>query len=315
MRRVLWLILAIAALFAVWLWWRGLSAPPSPPGPATLVRVALAVNGSRQTALTAGAPLVFALTLRNAAAARAAADRVARAAWKEDLDDLVAEGSITRQQADELLRREPVPAPVAAAAVTLAPGEFSLVSDTTAPLPWRPRVIEPLAPVDVVLDEKTVAYATLVVPPGATAEGTYRLHARFEHRPRRPGQWQGTVTSQPVTIFIAAAPPAPTLDQQKEALLVLVEYHLAVRDYDRAIATARQVLALDPQSADGFALLGKAQEARGDLRAALASYESAFREFRRRNPDAHEPALHLLLQVRRLERQLRITRPQVRNKP
>jgi hypothetical protein len=60
---------------------------------------------------------------------------------------------------------------------------------------------------------------------------------------------------------------------------------------------------------DGFALLGKTQEAKGDYRAALESYERALEEFDRRYPDDDHAPEGVMRGIWRIRKQLGIELP------
>jgi hypothetical protein len=312
------LVLVIIGLIGVGLWWKGvfrlrltvehdLKVEPLRP------ELILTVNGSGRTTITPGTPLVFRLMLRNGMAARTVGAMESRERMKEELDEMVKAKEVTREEADEILKREVVPSPVPAMVITLQAEGFSFEREGTqgvTKLPWSPKIIDPTTPVVVTLDEKQIVYVNFVVAPGetvATIKGTYRVRAYFENKSR--GQWKGKVTSNTVVITVIETPPVPTAEEAKEKNLILGEYFLALKEYDRAIESAKQALASAPKSIDGAVLLGKAYEAKGDYKSALESYKMAFNEFLWRNPEAHEPLGMLEQNIRRMERKLGIDQP------
>jgi tetratricopeptide (TPR) repeat protein len=126
----------------------------------------------------------------------------------------------------------------------------------------------------------------------------YALRASFEER--SPGQWQGKIISNPVTVTVVDTPATPTVEERKAPDLLRVEYFLGLKDYDHAIAAAQDVLSLDPRSIDGSFMLGTVQESKGDLQSALGAYETALTKFHDRYPgdDPPEAALQAVRRVR-----------------
>ncbi len=287
---------------------------PQPSGP----ELAFSVNHSVRPKVTSGTPLIFEIMIRNGAAAEAAVAAQARETLKENLDNQVRAGRLSRQAADARLKAEPIPTPVPAMVITLDTRGISFSQETpqgAVALPWQSKAVEPGAPIRVALDAAQIAYATFVVTPedtAATPPGRYRVRASLENR--SSGQWQGRVTSNPVVITVAQAPAAPTLADQKAQQRRQIEYFLALSDYGHAAAAGRQILTLDPHSIDGFAYLAKALQGKGELRAALEAYESALLEFRLRYPGNHPPE-GLQREVWRLRDQLGIKLPEAVTAP
>lgn len=292
--------LVLIAIVGSGLWWTGVFGP-SPTeqrerGVADLLypELSLSVNGAIETTITPGTPLIFELMLRNGPAARAAFAAIARERLKEELEERVQAGDLTRQKADEILKREPVPSPIHAMVITLVAEGFSFSSETphgAKSLPWKLTMVQPSTPTTVTLDEKQIAWATFVVAPEQTTSATKetcRVRAHFENR--YSGQWRGKIVSNPVNITVLESKEKP-IDGQKKKYLVVVEYYLAIKDYDRAITAAQQVLTVAPQSIDGLILLGRSKEAKGDFRAALEAYEKALKEYDRRYDEEPPPGL------------------------
>lgn len=321
MRRKILIIfvgLVLIGLVVVGLFWKEVFFPSSVKrmGEASLLpELSLSVNGSIHASITQGMPLVFEVMLYNGPAARAAGAAESKERLKAELDGVVQKGKITRQQADEILKKEPGPSPAPSRVITLAAKGFSFrggESKRGAMIPWHPKMVDPAAPVTVTLDERQTAYAIFVVSPEETAsaaKGTYQVIVSFENR--SSGQWQGEIVSDKVEITVAEAAKAPSVEDQEEKHLSLAEYFLTLKDYDRAVHAVQQALSISPQSIDAFALMGQAQEGKGDYRAALDAYQRAFREFRGRYPDSRHPPWEILRSMRRMEEKLGIQLPQV----
>jgi hypothetical protein len=268
----------------------------------------LTVNGSHRVAVMPGSPLIFRLTLRNGRAARAALAADARAQLRQDLEDQVSAGELTRQAADEEWQREPVPSAVPDISITVAPARFTFEREGpggTTGLPWRPRVVDPPTAPAVTLDATRDVSVTFVVAPEetiSTASGLLRVRAHFGNRSGSQGQ--GTVASNAVAITVAQPSGAAGPDRQKAQQLLVSEYFLAVKDYDRALGAVQAVLALDRRAIDASALLGEVQEAKGDFAAAMATYEQALSEFDQRYPDADQPPFGLRRSLARIRQRL-----------
>jgi hypothetical protein len=307
----------LIALIGVGLWWTGMFGP-SPTeqregGVADSLHpeLSISVNDAIEIQVTPGTPLIFELMLRNGPAGRAALAEAARKRLMKELEEQVQTGKLTRQKADEILKREPVPSPpVHAMVITLVAEGFSFSSETphgAKSLPWKLTMVKPATPTTVTLDEKQIAWATFVVAPEQTAsvtKETYRMRAHFENR--YSGQWRGKIVSNPVSITVVESKEMSVYGQKKK-YLVMVEYYLAIKDYDRAITAAQQVLAVAPQSIDGQILLGRSKEAKGEFRAALEAYEKALKEFDRRYDE--EPPPGLVEGLWRMRKQLGIELP------
>lgn len=290
-------------------------AQPAAAAPPQAPELTLSVNRESRLTISPGTPLVFEVLLRNAGMAGAANAVEARRDLEKDLASLVEAGKVSRKEADRLLAGEAAPVAVGPMTVALNAGSFSLVSagpEGDTAVPWQSKLVEPATATAVALDEKGIAYVALVVAPeqtASTAAGTYRVVIRFESNPADRKQWRGKVVSDPVAITVEADSATPTAEQQERKQLAFVQYHLALKNYDRALDAARKALTVAPQSIGALVLLGRAQEGKGDLRAAFETYQKALDAFYGRYPKPDEPPVVLMSNVRRMRNQLGIKLP------
>jgi hypothetical protein len=274
----------------------------APAQPLLEPELNLLVNGSRHIKLMPGTPLVFTLTLRNGEAARAALGNDAREQLQQELKEEVSSGDLTPQQADETLQQEPTAVAVPGISVTVMPAGFAFEpAEGKTGLPWEPKIADPASPGAVVLNSTQKVLVIFVVAPDQTApttDGIFKIRARFDNR--TPGQWQGTIPSNRVTIEVLRRPETPSIDQQKEQQVLLGEYYLTIKDHRHALDAAHKVLLVDSGAVDGLALLGKVLEAEQDYRGALDAYEKALAQSEVRYPKADLPPFGLRQSVARM---------------
>lgn len=68
------------------------------------------------------------------------------------------------------------------------------------------------------------------------------------------------------------------------------------------------MLTLNPSSIRAHILVGEARESQGDLKDALAAFETATAEFYRQNPDSYEAPVYLIRKTSSLMERLRSRR-------
>lgn len=315
---LIFLVLVIIGLIGMGLWWKGVFRPSptvehdrkiEPLRPELI----LTVNGSGRIKITPGTPLVFRLLLRNGLAARAAGVGESLERMKKELDEMVQNQEMTKEEAEEMMKREKVPTEVPVIVVTVSADGVTFQQETrqgSAKLQWQIKAVEPIAPVIVTLDAKQTASATFVASPETTLsirKDTYRIRSEFENRVR--GQWKGKVTSNEIVITVVETPRDTTVEDKKEEQKSMGGYYRAIKDYERAIGAAKQILMLDPQSIEGLLLLGEAQEDKGDYKAALEAYEESLHRFFKRYPGAGHPPERLMENIWRMRDKLGIELP------
>ena len=274
----------------------------------------LFVNDLEEITITPGTPLIFSLTIRNKNAILASYDRMTLKRFKEELDEDVRAKTMTQKQADWMINREKLPGQVLPIEILLKVESFSFAREGTKgdqSLPWEPKVLEPRAPVQLILDDKNATEMMFAVPPEATTlktEGTYRVVAIFRDKTAKPEQWTGEIVSNPVVITVGKE--AETSEDKTQRQMALAEYFVWVKDYDNAEKAIKEVLSAYPDSIRGLSLRGQVYERKGDYRAALESYGKALGEFLHLCP-GHEPPSALVERVSRMWDKLGIKIPEV----
>lgn len=152
-----------------------------------------------------------------------------------------------------------------------------------------------------------------------TLDGWTSCYAEFGLDPEDIGRPQGeikvksiveigknmTVESNIVTINILTE-KMPEKDKDKEETLIAKGRYAYKRGlYDEAIKYVQKVLQFNPNSRPSLNLLGKIEEKRGNLNAALSAYEKSLEEFDKQYPDAYEPPRLIESNITRLRRLIR----------
>jgi hypothetical protein len=152
-----------------------------------------------------------------------------------------------------------------------------------------------------------------------TLDGWTSCYAEFGLDPEDIGRPQGeikvksiveigknmTVESNIVTINILTE-KMPEKDKDKEEILIAKGRYAYKRGlYDEAIKYVQKVLQFNPNSRPSLNLLGKIEEKRGNLNAALSAYEKSLEEFDKQYPDAYEPPRLIESNITRLRRLIR----------
>jgi hypothetical protein len=257
------------------------------------IEVSLSVNGALDVVITPETPLVFEILIRNAGRSSAVLEGAAFDGVKRDIDELVKTNELTPEEARHLIEKERAKIKqVPALAVTVDAARFSFNVEKKGgvePLPWKTKLIESSGEGVLTLDEKYAGHATFVVPPEATAgtgEGTMPVFVAFENIAKEAGRWSGKIISNPVSISFVR--DAGTPDQQQRRQMTMIDYFLAVKDYEGAEKAVKQVLTIKPGLIDGLFLKGKVFEAKGDFNGALDAYEETLAAYIKKNP-GHEP--------------------------
>jgi len=293
-----------------------IQAQVSAPEEYQPIEVSLAVNRSLEAAITPGTPLVFEILIRNAGAAQDALAAVAIEGKKRELDKLLESNTITPEDAEKIVARDQTKIrKIPPLGIAVEEAMFSFLQEGTnglIPLPWKPKLVEKSGEGIATLDEKSVAYATFVVAPEATAkaaEGTLSVFVQFENSSKEAGRWSGKIVSDPVVISVIRE--SGTSDEQFNKHVAMIEYFLALKDYGRAETETDKLLALKPKLIDGLVLRGKALEGKGEFQKALESYEEALNEFLAQDPKPETPPWEVMKSIDRMNDRLGIRPPDV----
>ena len=115
-----------------------------------------------------------------------------------------------------------------------------------------------------------------------------------------------TVESNIVTINFLTEKMPETEKDKEEILIAKGRYAYKRGLYDEAIKYVQKVLQVNPHSLPSLNLLGKIEEKRGNLNAALSAYEKALEEFDKQHPDAYEPPRLIERNISKLQALLKI---------
>jgi tetratricopeptide (TPR) repeat protein len=121
-------------------------------------------------------------------------------------------------------------------------------------------------------------------------EGDYRIIAKLDTSGvKKPGIWQGKVSSEPVVLHFYKE-PAPLSEEQAEGKqLLFAACAKAWGDRAKAMGYVDTVLGARPESLQGLALKAGLLEEAGDNMAAMKTYEKAIAIFNRKYPNADPP--------------------------
>jgi tetratricopeptide (TPR) repeat protein len=159
------------------------------------------------------------------------------------------------------------------------------------------------------LDEKNLATIVWVLDPQATdglKAGTYRLRAKFDTTQKAAKDaFKGSVDSNFVELSVKPFPTSPAAEDKIRMFLAAGEYQLVLKNWDKAVEAADGIVKIDPDSVVGYELRGRALEAKGDLKAAIAAYSSAVSAFYKLYPNSYDPPLGLLKRLQSLEERRR----------
>jgi len=162
--------------------------------------------------------------------------------------------------------------------------------DQTIEFPFK---LKPLTEADLTLDAEKMGFLswwlagedTLTIP-----EGDYRVIARLDTSGvKKPGIWQGKVSSEPVVLHFYKEPSPLSEEQAEEKQLLLAACAKASGDRAKAREYVDALLAARPESLRGLALKAGLIEEAGDKMEAMKTYEKAIAIFNRKYPNADPP--------------------------
>jgi len=278
------------------------------------IEMSLSVNGFLDVVLTPKTPLIFEILIRNAGRSSAALAGAALDGVKSDIDELVKTNELTAEEARQLIEKERAKIKqVPTFAVTVDAAGFSFhvqKKDGVEPLPWKTKLIESSGKGVLTLDENNVGFATFVVPPEATSgtpEGTVQVFVVFENISKEAGRWSGKIISNPVSVSFVKDTGTP--GQQQSRQMAMIEYFLAVKDYEGAEKAVNHVLTIKPGFIDGLFLKGKVFEAKGDFNRALDAYEEALAEYIKKSAGREPPPPVFIRSIVQMQDKLGMNQP------
>jgi tetratricopeptide (TPR) repeat protein len=162
--------------------------------------------------------------------------------------------------------------------------------DQTMDLPFK---LKPLIEEALTLDKEKMGSLswwlagedTMTIP-----EGDYRVIARLDTSGvKKPGIWQGKISSQPVILHLSKEPSPLSEEQAEEKQVLLAACAKALGDRAKAREYVDALLAARPESLQGLALKAGLIEEAGDKMEAMKTYEKAIAIFYRKYPNADPP--------------------------
>jgi len=100
-----------------------------------------------------------------------------------------------------------------------------------------------------------------------------------------------------------------TPDQQQSRQMAMIDYFLAVKDYEGAEKAVNHVLTIKPGLIDGLFLKGKVFEAKGDFNRALDAYEEALAEYIKKSAGREPPPPVFIRGIVRMQDKLGMKEP------
>ncbi len=153
--------------------------------------------------------------------------------------------------------------------------------------------LKPLTEAALTLDAEKVGSLSWWLPGEDTLkipEGDYRVVARLDTSGvKKPGIWQGKVSSEPVILHFYKEPPLLSDEQAEEKQLLLAACAEASGDRAKAMGYVEMLLGTRPESLQGLALKAGLLEEAGDKMEAMKTYEKAIAIFNRKYPNADPP--------------------------
>ncbi len=156
-----------------------------------------------------------------------------------------------------------------------------------------PFELKPLAEAALTLDTEKMGSLSwwLAGEDSATIpEGDYRVIARLDTSGvKKPGIWQGKVSSGPVILHLSKEPSPLSEEQAEEKQLLLAAFAKGAGDRAKAMEYVDTLLGARPESLQGLALKAGLLEEAGDKMEAMKTYEKAIAIFNRKYPNADPP--------------------------
>lgn len=340
MRRVLLvaltLLFLIATVVAVISWrdkGRGRFSSSTAHGPASLKAltagsgretparpdVSLQIDREHELTVYQGTPLVFTARLANHRAMNAAAQNLANQIHAEMLRAGVASGKIPKEKADLLLSSLQQANQIESVQL----GDEGIGWDTFVRfaqvlpdgkqqlLGWALRAMKRPEATRLTLDADTKAQLDYALDPSAAAgvpAGEYHIVALVEvpaDAKVARDRWRGRVESEPVLLRVAERPAQLEKSQEEKSNLDLAYFDNATGDWGLALEHAQKAIAANPHSLPATILVGQAKENQGDLKGALAAYQTAEREFYTQYPKSYEAPLYLIDKTNNLRQKLK----------
>jgi tetratricopeptide (TPR) repeat protein len=286
-------------------------APPLPD-------ISFKINAQSGVSVLQGTPLIFTVRLANPAAANTLALNQAHEQSLAMLQEKVAKGELSAQDAQPMLELAGVKHEVKT--VRLGSQErgweqflhFEVQSGVTtfAPLNWPLTLVRSPEAKSVLLDGNAnveIQYALNSQAAAQVPAGEYTLLAVLEvaeDKTLTPELWRGRIVSLPVQLKItSSAEPLSAADRANQSMQQ-AEFFSATGDWAHALQSSQEALKEDPNLIRGQMIQGQAKEAQGDLAGAREAFLEALRLFDEQYPDSYEQPQYLMYKIASLDERL-----------
>ena len=279
----------------------------------------LHINSAQGLEVFQGTPLIFTVRVANQRAANEASTNRAHATYLALIQEKLAKGEISPADAQPMLELARQKREVKAVSLgTNEQGwekflhfEIARAGSPPTPLTW------PLTPLtapeakSLTLDASSRAKVDYALEPQAAAQvpaGDFEITAVLEvpaGAALPQDLWRGRVASLPVRLKILPVPAQPSPAEQASMNMQRAEFFSTTKDWSNALASAKTALAASPDLIRAEMIVGKAQEAQGDLSGARDTFLNAYRLFHQQHPNSYEAPQYLIDQLGTLDARLR----------
>jgi tetratricopeptide (TPR) repeat protein len=171
------------------------------------------------------------------------------------------------------------------------------------PLPWplERYYSYPDSPV-AILDLENSAVAEFGLNPSEVeklSKGDYVIKAAVDV-PLEGSRTHAKIESNSVSVRVTGSRE----EMKEDRLRNLCYYYLRRGRYDMVTQQAKRMIELDSKSIAGYALLGEAEEAKGNLKEALEAYTRAEKEFRTQYPNSYQQPVLIMRKIIKIRAKL-----------
>jgi len=262
----------------------------------------LRANRSRDVTIYRGEPIIFSISIRNWRAFDAASHNKSLEMLQADLERNYKAGKITDAEYEkqlDSLRKEIKEIKGYQLGSTEAPWTTLLkflrdVHNAWKPLGWPLKILSqsPEEPT-LVIDDKLSLYVEFDMGSSeveSMAPGQYTIKCALE---------KGEVLSESNSVIVRIT-HRQDRHPSEEKLLSIGRYFLARNKPSQVFSIVERIFRLNPRSIDALVLKGEAEEASGNIQAALETYRQAMNEWYAQGLARHEAPRYIMSRINRL---------------
>ena len=280
--------------------------------------ISLEINEQSEAQVFQGAPFVFTVRVANPRAANTLALNQAHEQSLAMLQEKVAKGELSAQDAQPMLELAGVKREVKTVRLGAQDRgweqslhfEVQSAGAAFAPLNWSLTMVRSPEAKSVLLDGNVNAEIQYALNPQAAAQvpaGEYVLQAvlEVEAGPSLPAElWRGRIASEPVKLKISPSPAELSAADRANLSMQRAEFFSTTSDWTHALQSSQEALQEDPKLIRGQMIQGEAKEAQGDLAGARDAFAQALRLFEEQYPDSYEQPQYLIRRLAALDERL-----------